>query len=1537
MPEISELSGPLVALPLPSVQREVRRPCYFIVGKPGCGTRELAQKLAQELNALCLSPDVLVAQAVEDASNKWHESIVSSLTQGDAIEPSVVRDIIEDAVSSDAAAFQGYVVDGLSASSDDLRFMIRLLENHPAHHKPILLNVTIPDEDLMRNCAAQWIDSETGIVYPGAQVVLSRKRWAEKKDGSDEEDEDEENGDEKSEAEDHESDEEDEEGDESASDEDDDERQERKKRKRGADLPTTELLIKKAEWKTIPMDVLERLIKRPEDSPENTANRLSSMPPEEVNKVFDKVSPYQIVSLDASGPSDELLPAALEKLSEIGYGVYTKASLPKVLKGPDGGFRGASDNDIVRYFATSNLDSYEPARTLSVWGKHCPITFHQNGRVHECDTLENVVVFKGKIYVFAKEEYIPLFLANPEKYIATPPSMTNLKICLLGGPNTGKTTQSDLIANAYRLAHVNLDAELERLLVEGDVQGDWRSIKDRILMACRSGGTVPVDVEIELVQLVIEREASNGKSNGWVLDGYPRTTEQAKSLAAAGLIPDHVVTLRSDINSESIRTRGRITPEAGSGYTPAISVLEGRYFSDLYDGFQSNHKQILSAWTEVAPKPEQSEEAVDGESSEQEHQDVDDSIRMKTADIDAEKTVQSVLSSIMAVVDPFLSKSEIVPPKSLGDMPPNPPLGLTRNYCPVILGNRQVLVPGAPNMVVQYQSQYYYLSSVEAQATFVSEPQTFVRDVRIPPPRILIVGIQGSGRRSFVEKLGQHAKESKREIQVVHFEQLLRDYIDHAPVELREELEAALKEDTPSPEMGVEVLRNLFESEPYKTTGFILSMTPGTTSKAEAEAFIQSGFAFDAVIHLSVDPENAAIRVIKNKRKNQPPTPQAPQPEGNDEDGREDDEFDNAISLAERQQTRLSDTLTTVSSQSNMPVFEIDANRPLRPILAQAKEKLRPYLDFRESLLSFAYKVTIKEAEKLLELGVKDYSQFLRYCPVTLSAGVQTTGVLPAVYGNQVYWFKDKAARELFIINTQTYASLPAPSLPVHPTICIIGPPKAGKTTAAKAAAKDLGIVYLDIPKILQTLLNSEEITNRTYQRLKVALETGQEVPDDVVLDAVRVVTAKIEGQRKGWILDGWPSTKSQAEGLQRLGVIPHVVFSLEIDERAVVARCAEDYIGTLSTGQPELNAADLVEAQYQQFLSGSPALQSFYATTYDNMQVVAANISKWSLKTTICKTIRQSIKRRQEYHDAVSQNAAAPVNGVGINLINMEKRIGKFGDYCPVSFVEKEALVGGALGTKCMAEYQRLFYRLAGEDELAAFLSNPTRYVNSTVSLPPHLPRKKTATDVKEMFPKGLELQGYCPVMFGDGDRSLNTIVPGDPNLIVEYEDKLYSFCSEEALMKFMSKPWLYTSLTLPKKLPPRHAPININALPIVGYLEQTVATIITDALHEVGKLKPKYPFKSAEESAVEYLALYLKAHNKKAPTWLRESYSKRLTQYRARCELIEFLHDSAVAKKTVDAPERDKEFDARMSEFIELGTGRKVLPPLRGSGRAM
>lgn len=81
---------------------------------------------------------------------------------------------------------------------------------------------------------------------------------------------------------------------------------------------------------------------------------------------------------------------------------------------------------------------------------------------------------------------------------------------------------------------------------------------------------------------------------------------------------------------------------------------------------------------------------------------------------------------------------------------------------------------------------------------------------------------------------------------------------------------------------------------------------------------------------------------------------------------------------------------------------------------------------------------------------------------------------------------------------------------------------------------------------------------------------------------------------------------------------------------------------------------------------------------------------------------------------------------------------------------------------------------------------------------------------------------------------------------------------------------PEKYWQLKLPQKLPPKKEPLVVTGLPMLGYMEQTVATAVTKALTAVGNAKPKYPFLTSSRSALIYVAYHLKGMLYNMPSFI-------------------------------------------------------------------
>ena len=116
--------------------------------------------------------------------------------------------------------------------------------------------------------------------------------------------------------------------------------------------------------------------------------------------------------------------------------------------------------------------------------------------------------------------------------------------------------------------------------------------------------------------------------------------------------------------------------------------------------------------------------------------------------------------------------------------------------------------------------------------------------------------------------------------------------------------------------------------------------------------------------------------------------------------------------------------------------------------------------------------------------------------------------------------------------------------------IVLLGPPGAGKGTAATLMKKELGIPHISTGDIFR-----ENIKNGTELGKKVQgiMAAGGLVPDEVTIEMVRDRLSK-DDTASGYILDGFPRTIAQAEALETIDEIDKVI-NFVLDEEEIVRR----------------------------------------------------------------------------------------------------------------------------------------------------------------------------------------------------------------------------------------------------------------------------------------------------------------------------------------------------------------------------------------------
>jgi len=144
--------------------------------------------------------------------------------------------------------------------------------------------------------------------------------------------------------------------------------------------------------------------------------------------------------------------------------------------------------------------------------------------------------------------------------------------------------------------------------------------------------------------------------------------------------------------------------------------------------------------------------------------------------------------------------------------------------------------------------------------------------------------------------------------------------------------------------------------------------------------------------------------------------------------------------------------------------------------------------------------------------------------------------------------------------------------------VVFLGAPGSGKGTQAKRLAQKFNLKHISTGDILRSA-----ISERTSLGIKAKayIDAGNLVPDDVMLGMIR---EELTRRRTGFIFDGFPRTRAQADGLdvilRELGMNLTKVFNLEIPDRVAIERlearrvcrnCGQEY--NLKTRAPKVDA----------------------------------------------------------------------------------------------------------------------------------------------------------------------------------------------------------------------------------------------------------------------------------------------------------------------------------------------------------------------------
>ncbi|MDD5017469.1 MAG: adenylate kinase [Eubacteriales bacterium] len=207
--------------------------------------------------------------------------------------------------------------------------------------------------------------------------------------------------------------------------------------------------------------------------------------------------------------------------------------------------------------------------------------------------------------------------------------------------------------------------------------------------------------------------------------------------------------------------------------------------------------------------------------------------------------------------------------------------------------------------------------------------------------------------------------------------------------------------------------------------------------------------------------------------------------------------------------------------------------------------------------------------------------------------------------------------------------------------IMFVGPPGAGKGTQAVRVSAAYGIPHVSTGDMLR-----EEIKNGSAlgQKAKSYIDKGELVPDDVIIEMVKERIGRADA-KNGFLLDGFPRTRTQAEALDEFARLDTVINIYVPDDKLVHRICGRRVCSECG--------ATYHESMLQDVRHCPKCGASLFIRDDDKEEIVKQRLSVYKEKT---QPLIEYYSERGILHDIVGSGGIDTITKAILAVINGEK-----------------------------------------------------------------------------------------------------------------------------------------------------------------------------------------------------------------------------------------------------------------------------------------
>uniref|UniRef100_A0A1B6CJ76 Uncharacterized protein n=1 Tax=Clastoptera arizonana TaxID=38151 RepID=A0A1B6CJ76_9HEMI len=520
-------------------------------------------------------------------------------------------------------------------------------------------------------------------------------------------------------------------------------------------------------------------------------------------------------------------------------------------------------------------------------------------------------------------------------------------------------------------------------------------------------------------------------------------------------------------------------------------------------------------------------------------------------------------------------------------------------------------------------------------------------------------------------------------------------------------------------------------------------------------------------------------------------------------------------------------------------------------------EKIQLLMQTRSKIVNRVENITPDRAQNLLNNGLFYLSRFGYCCPVKKFelqvdipiANTQLSDAFPVIYRHYIYFLSSQEAVNTFTRDPEKYLNQ-SPILLLEPLKCsIIGPPESGKTVLANRLATEFGLHVVDIKSAINYLLNELSFT-KTAQRFHCHLQKEGLLTDEMIIFAIESELNSPRSLCRGWVLDGFPTTKEHFYKMHEKGLSPFKVFSLQtsLEKCTENLREKEDNYEWLDLDYFKKLYGNWEESREPDF---DDAINNFWGNLYKLPVTREAYFTYQELKLHLFEALNEYLK----YIHLVRKGLTAALSNVLVTQMEVADNFKNvFEMFCPGClnydnfklYPKKQSFY---FIRKNLIQHKHNIYWVCPTHFNKA-IEDPIFCFKEDFDLSKDV-CKRICLDVSlEQYNGTLEYEGNCIVCYCENSLGLKR---GCKEFIVDYRDNFYCLCSYECLQKFTAKPSFYSKTIIEKweYSPPQLSIKDLN-IPLNDklYLERNLMAAVNQSIISLAQDVPYIPGLSSQLS---------------------------------------------------------------------------------------